>query len=431
MARPGDVDRGLAFDRRLYVIRRVFEQSSEGTYVCSFSSRTVVYKGMFLVNQLRKFYLDLQDERVESAIAMVHSRFSTNTTPSWERAHPNRLILHNGEINTIRGNADRMLAREETMDSPGLSEEDMGKVLPVIAPTGSDSAMLDNTLEFLMMNGIPLPLAVMMTIPEPWQKDTAMDRKKRDMYRYYSTMMEPWDGPAAIFFSDGDIMGAVLDRNGLRPARYYITTDRRLVLSSEVGVLDIPPEKILKKSRLQPGKMLLVDTVRKKVISDEECKMALRGPSALRRMAGPVPGDPGGAAGAQQEGGTLQPGPAGQALQGLRLHLRGHYGRHCAHGQAGGRADLLHGHGYPSGGAVREAPAPFQLLQAALCPGDQPAHRCPAGGNCHGYLRVYRLRRQPPSGEGGKLPGAANQESHHHLSGADADQGHEAALGSG
>ena len=275
VARPGDVDRGLAFDRRLYVIRRVFEQSSEGTYVCSFSSRTVVYKGMFLVNQLRKFYLDLQDERVESAIAMVHSRFSTNTTPSWERAHPNRLILHNGEINTIRGNADRMLAREETMDSPCLSEEDMGKVLPVIAPTGSDSAMLDNTLEFLMMNGIPLPLAVMMTIPEPWQKDTAMDRKKRDMYSYYSTMMEPWDGPAAIFFSDGDIMGAVLDRNGLRPARYYITTDRRLVLSSEVGVLDIPPEKILKKSRLQPGKMLLVDTVRKKVISDEECKMAL------------------------------------------------------------------------------------------------------------------------------------------------------------
>ena len=275
VARPGDVDRGLAFDRRLYVIRRVFEQSSEGTYVCSFSSRTVVYKGMFLVNQLRKFYLDLQDERVESAIAMVHSRFSTNTTPSWERAHPNRLILHNGEINTIRGNADRMLAREETMDSPCLCEEDMGKVLPVIAPTGSDSAMLDNTLEFLMMNGIPLPLAVMMTIPEPWQKDTAMDRKKRDMYRYYSTMMEPWDGPAAIFFSDGDMMGAVLDRNGLRPARYYITTDRRLVLSSEVGVLDIPPEKILKKSRLQPGKMLLVDTVRKKVISDEECKMAL------------------------------------------------------------------------------------------------------------------------------------------------------------
>ena len=275
VGRPEEVQPGLSFDRRLYVIRRVFEQSSEGTYVCSFSSRTVVYKGMFLVNQLRSFYPDLRDQRTESAIAMVHSRFSTNTTPSWERAHPNRLILHNGEINTIRGNADRMLAREETMRSACLSEEDMGKVLPVIAPTGSDSAMLDNTLEFLMMNGIPLPLAVMMTIPEPWQKDSAMDRKKKDLYRYYSTMMEPWDGPAAIFFSDGDIMGAVLDRNGLRPARYYITTDRRLVLSSEVGVLDIPAEKILRKSRLQPGKMLLVDTVRKKVITDEEVKMEL------------------------------------------------------------------------------------------------------------------------------------------------------------
>ena len=275
VSRPEDTARGLDFDRKLYVIRRVFEQSSEGTYVCSFSSRTLVYKGMFLVNQLRKFYPDLQQPQTQSAIAMVHSRFSTNTTPSWERAHPNRLILHNGEINTIRGNADRMLAREETMESPCLSEEDMGKVLPVIARSGSDSAMLDNTLEFLMMNGIPLPLAVMITIPEPWQKDDSMGRKKKDLYRYYSTMMEPWDGPAAIFFSDGEIMGAVLDRNGLRPARYYITDDRRLILSSEVGVLDIPPEKVLKKSRLQPGKMLLVDTVRKKVITDEDCKDAL------------------------------------------------------------------------------------------------------------------------------------------------------------
>ncbi|MDD6023150.1 MAG: glutamate synthase large subunit [Oscillospiraceae bacterium] len=271
--RPDNVAKGLPFDRKLYVIRRVFEQSNEETYVCSFSSRTVVYKGMFLVKQLRNFYPDLQQESYESAIAMVHSRFSTNTTPSWERAHPNRLILHNGEINTIRGNIDRMMAREETMKSPCMAE-DMDKVLPVIARTGSDSAMLDNTLEFMMMNDIPLPLAVMITIPEPWRNDVSMSRKKRDLYRYYSTMMEPWDGPAAILFSDGDVMGAVLDRNGLRPARYYITKDRRLILSSEVGVLDIPPEDILQKSRLQPGKMLLVDTVQKKVISDEECKAA-------------------------------------------------------------------------------------------------------------------------------------------------------------
>ena len=273
VARPKGTPRGLDFDRKLYVIRRVFEQSCDTTYVCSFSSRTVVYKGMFLVSQLRKFYPDLQQERYESAIAMVHSRFSTNTTPSWERAHPNRLILHNGEINTIRGNADRMLAREETMASPCMAE-DMDKVLPVISKTGSDSAMLDNTLEFLMMNGIPLPLAVMITIPEPWRNDPGMSREKRDLYRYYSTMMEPWDGPAAILFSDGDVMGAVLDRNGLRPARYYITKDRRLVLSSEVGVLDVPAGDILCKSRLQPGRMLLVDTLQKKVISDEECKSA-------------------------------------------------------------------------------------------------------------------------------------------------------------
>lgn len=271
VARPEGIDRGLAFDRKLYVIRRVFEQSNDETYICSFSSRTIVYKGMFLVGQLRKFYPDLQDEHFESAIAMVHSRFSTNTTPSWERAHPNRLILHNGEINTIRGNFDRMLAREETMDSPFL-KENQDKVLPVISKTGSDSAMLDNTLEFLMMNGIPLPLAVMIAIPEPWRGDAGMERSKRDFYHYYSTMMEPWDGPAAIFFSDGDVMGAVLDRNGLRPARYYITKNRRLVLSSEVGVLDIPAEDILCKSRLQPGKMLLVDTKKHAVIDDRACK---------------------------------------------------------------------------------------------------------------------------------------------------------------
>lgn len=269
--RPKKFKQGLEFDRKLYVIRRLFEQSNENTYVVSFSSRTIVYKGMFLVNQLRSFYTDLQSQDFKSAIAMVHSRFSTNTEPSWQRAHPNRFILHNGEINTIRGNVDRMLAREETMHSPYM-EADMDKVLPVISQSGSDSAMLDNMLEFLVMNGIPLPLAVMITIPEPWKNDPNISRRKRDFYRYYATMMEPWDGPAAILFSDGDIMGAVLDRNGLRPARYYVTTDNKLILSSEVGVLDIPPEKIVKKSRLQPGKMLLADTINKRIISDEECK---------------------------------------------------------------------------------------------------------------------------------------------------------------
>ena len=271
VACPENINKGMDFDRKLFIIRREFEHSSKETYVPSLSSRTIVYKGMFLVHQLREFYLDLQNKSYESAIAMVHSRFSTNTNPSWERAHPNRVILHNGEINTIRGNADRMHAREETMSSQILGE-DMQKVLPVINGAGSDSAMLDNTLEFLYFSGVELPLAVMMTIPEPWRNDPYMGRRKKDFYEYYATMMEPWDGPAAILFSDGDIMGAVLDRNGLRPSRYYITKDNRLILSSEVGVLDIDPEIIVKKARIEPGKMLLVDTLQKRIISDEECK---------------------------------------------------------------------------------------------------------------------------------------------------------------
>lgn len=269
--RPDDVKRGLDFDRRLYVIRRVFEQSNDNTYVVSLSSRTIVYKGMFLVGQLRQFFLDLQNQDYESAIAMVHSRFSTNTNPSWQRAHPNRLMVHNGEINTIRGNADNMLAREETMASEYL-KGDMHKVIPVVNTEGSDSAMLDNTLEFLVMSGMELPLAVMITIPEPWSNNKTMNQKKRDFYQYYATMMEPWDGPASILFSDGDIMGAVLDRNGLRPSRYYITKDDNLILSSEVGVLEIAPSMIVKKERLRPGKMLLVDTVKGELIDDDKIK---------------------------------------------------------------------------------------------------------------------------------------------------------------
>ena len=270
--RPAKVEKGLAFDRKLYILRRQFEHSHLNTYIASLSSRTIVYKGMFLVKQLRTFYKDLQSEDYVSAMALVHSRFSTNTNPSWQRAHPNRFIAHNGEINTIRGNADRMLAREETLRSPVFSAEEVREILPAVDMTGSDSAMLDNTLEFLVMNGMPLPLAVMVCIPEPWKNDEMMSSEKKDFYHYWATMMEPWDGPAAILFSDGDVLGAPLDRNGLRPSRYYITKDNMLILSSEVGVLDIPEENIVKKSRLQPGRILLVDTVQKRLISDEECK---------------------------------------------------------------------------------------------------------------------------------------------------------------
>ena len=269
--RPEKVEKGIDFDRRLYVVRRVFEQSSDDTYVASLSSRTIAYKGMFLVDQLRLFFADLQDKDYESAIALVHSRFSTNTNPSWERAHPNRFIVHNGEINTIRGNRDKMQAREENMESEDLKGE-LHKVLPAINATGSDSAMLDNAIEFMVMSGMELPLAVMISIPEPWANNKSMSQKKKDFYQYYATMMEPWDGPASILFSDGDCMGAVLDRNGLRPSRYYITDDDQLILSSEVGVMDIAPEKIIVKERLRPGKMLLVDTVQGRVIGDEELK---------------------------------------------------------------------------------------------------------------------------------------------------------------
>jgi glutamate synthase (ferredoxin) len=190
---------------------------------------------MFLVGQLRTFFTDLMEPDYTSAIAIVHSRFSTNTMPSWNRAHPNRLIVHNGEINTIKGNADKMLAREETMHAELFSEEDMTKVLPVISQSGSDSAMLDNTLEFLSMSGMPLPLAALILIPEPWAHNETLSQEERDFYQYYATMMEPWDGPASIVFSDGDLVGAILDRNGLRPSRYCVMDDGRLMLTDSGG----------------------------------------------------------------------------------------------------------------------------------------------------------------------------------------------------
>lgn len=270
--RPQGMENDQDFDRKLYVIRRVFEQSNDNTYVPSLSCRTIVYKGMFLVGQLRTFFLDLLDADYESAIAMVHSRFSTNTNPSWLRAHPNRLVVHNGEINTIKSNVDKMLAREETIHTSCFTDEELTKVLPVISTSGSDSAMLDNALEFMIMGGMDPALAAMILIPEPWEHNDTITQKERDFYQYYATMMEPWDGPASILFSDGDVMGAILDRNGLRPSRYYIMDDDRLILSSEVGVLPLDEKHILRKERLHPGKMLLVDTREGRIISDAELK---------------------------------------------------------------------------------------------------------------------------------------------------------------
>ncbi|MCD8082251.1 MAG: glutamate synthase large subunit [Clostridiales bacterium] len=272
IGKPKKVNKGLDFDRKLYVARRVFEQSNDNTYVASMSSRTIVYKGMFLVNELRRFFDDLEDPDYETAIAIIHSRFSTNTNPSWMRAHPNRFIVHNGEINTIRGNIDKMLAREETMETE-VFKNDIYKVLPIINQEGSDSAMFDNALEFMVMSGMDLPLAMMIMIPAPWEHDKSMPQEVKDFYHYYATMMEPWDGPASIIFSDGDVLGAVLDRNGLRPSRYYITDDGQMILSSEVGAIDIEQSHVVKKDRLRPGRMLLVDTVKGELVGDDELKM--------------------------------------------------------------------------------------------------------------------------------------------------------------
>ena len=279
LRRPDDVARGRDFERRLYVTRRTIERAADATpalagkifYVCSMSSRTIVYKGMLVATQMRRFYLDLGDAAVETALALVHSRYSTNTTPSWERAHPNRLIIHNGEINTLRGNVSWIRAREPMLYSPELGA-DLERVMPIINREGSDSAILDNVLEFLTMNGRPIDRAVTLMMPEPWDHNAELSEKRRAYDAYQSMLMEPWDGPAAIVFTDGRLVGAALDRNGLRPARYYVTRDERLILSSEVGTIDVEPENVLRAGCLGPGEMLEVDPDQGRVIWNDEIR---------------------------------------------------------------------------------------------------------------------------------------------------------------
>jgi glutamate synthase (NADPH/NADH) large chain len=275
---PG-VDSEEAFERKLFVIRKLTENAVReagitGFYAASLSCRTIVYKGMLTPEQLGEFYLDLGDPDVVTALALVHSRYSTNTFPSWERAHPNRYIIHNGEINTLRGNINRMNARE-SMLATDVFGDDLNRVLPILNPDGSDSAMFDNVVEFLMLSGRPLPKVMTMMIPEPWEAHESMSDEKKAFYEYQSCVMEPWDGPAAIGFTDGVRVGAVLDRNGLRPARYYVTDDDMVVLASEVGVLDVPPERIVRKDRLRPGRMLLIDTEKGRIIGDDELKESM------------------------------------------------------------------------------------------------------------------------------------------------------------
>jgi glutamate synthase (ferredoxin) len=270
----------LAFERKLYVIRRRAENAirysnkvagGDYFYISSLSCRTVVYKGMLLTEQLSQYYPDLSHPAMESALALVHSRFSTNTFPSWNRAHPYRYMAHNGEINTLRGNINWMHARQAMFESD-LFGDDLKKILPVICTDGSDSAMFDNSLELLVLAGRSLPHAMMMMIPEPWTKHESMSPEKKAFYEYHSCLMEPWDGPASIAFTDGRKIGAVLDRNGLRPSRYYVTKDDLVIMASEVGVLDVPAERVAQKGRLQPGRMFLIDTEQGRIVADEELK---------------------------------------------------------------------------------------------------------------------------------------------------------------
>ena len=279
LGRPDDTPAGDAFERRLYVCRRTIEKKADAEfalrdkifYVCSMSSRTIVYKGMLVATQMRRFFINLNDAAVKTAVALVHSRYSTNTTPSWERAHPNRFIIHNGEINTLKGNVNWIRAREPNLYSPVL-QHDLERVMPIINREGSDSAILDNVLEFLVMNGRPLTRAASMLLPEPWDHNDSLSEERRAYDAYQSMLMEPWDGPAAIAFTDGRTLGAALDRNGLRPARYYVTRDGRFMLASEVGTIEVSPENILTSGCLGPGQMLEVDFARGRVIYNDELR---------------------------------------------------------------------------------------------------------------------------------------------------------------
>ena len=279
-----------ALERKLYVIRKTASahiqalglRYSKEYYVPSMSSRTVIYKGLLLADQVGTYYLDLQDERCVSALGLVHQRFSTNTFPEWPLAHPYRYIAHNGEINTVKGNYNWMRAREGVMSSPVL-QADLQKLYPISFPDQSDTATFDNCLELLTMAGYPLAQAMMMMIPEPWEQHATMDERRRAFYEYHASMLEPWDGPASIVFTDGRQIGATLDRNGLRPARYWVTDDDFVIMGSESGVLPVPEHKIVRKWRLQPGKMFLIDLDQGRMIDDEEVKANLANAKPYKR----------------------------------------------------------------------------------------------------------------------------------------------------
>ena len=343
LGRPRDLDED-AFERLLYRVRRRTEneifaseiEDKETFYVPSCSCRTIIYKGLMLAPQIEKFYFELANPLVTSALALIHQRFSTNTFPSWKLAHPYRYVAHNGEINTIRGNISWMNARQSVLESP-LHGDKINELYPVIVPGGSDSGSLDNAVEFLYQSGRSLPHVMAMLIPEAWAGNPDMDEDKRAFYEYHASLMEPWDGPAAIAFTDGRVIGATLDRNGLRPGRYIVTKDDLVVLASEAGVIEVPPEDILKKGRLQPGRMFLVDTVQQRIISDAEIKksLAARQPYGdwLKQQQVTIDSLPEPAARHRLQSRDVAPTPAR-----LRLQRRRSPHPACTHGRRGRRS---------------------------------------------------------------------------------------------
>ena len=396
---------GLTLDRMAFCLRKRAEHEVD-VYFASLSSRTIVYKGMLSAPQVEPFFPDLSDDRYASNLALVHSRFSTNTFPSWPRSHPYRYVAHNGEINTVQGNRNWMRAREAMLDSPLIPASKSGRgierLFPIIDPDGSDSGSFDECLELLHLGGRSLPHALLMMIPEPWENHDEMDARRRAFYQFHSTLMEPWDGPALIAFTDGAVIGAVLDRNGLRPGRYWVTSDGLVVLASEVGVLDIEPARVVRRGRLQPGRIFLVDTAEGRLLEDEEVKtdLAADHPYGDWLHAGLVHLDdlP---ERERQRADRLR--PADPAAR-LRLHRRGTAHHLVPDGQDRGRADRVDGHRHPGGRAVGQAEAGVRLLHPAVRPGHQPAAgRDPRGA---GHLAVHhdRPRAEPARAEPGLLP---------------------------
>ena len=421
IGRGNDVIVQDALERKLYVIRKTASANiqrlklthSKEYYVPSMSSRTVVYKGLLLADQVGTYYLDLKDQRCVSALGLVHQRFSTNTFPEWPLAHPYRYVAHNGEINTVKGNYNWMKAREGVMSSPVLAA-DLQKLYPISFASQSDTATFDNCLELLTMAGYPISQAVMMMIPEPWEQHTTMDERRRAFYEYHAAMMEPWDGPASIVFTDGRQIGATLDRNGLRPSRYCITDDDLVIMGSESGVLPVPENKIVRKWRLQPGKMFLIDLEQGRMIDDEELKSNLANSKPykqwienLRIKLDDVAGG-GEPATANESNVTLldRQQAFGYTQEDIKFLM-------SPHGASRRRSHRLNGQRQPAGRPLQQRQAAVQLLQAAVCAGDQSADR----PDPRSHRDVAGVLHRPQAEFAGHQPGqpadAAGSESAH------------------